>query len=46
MAAEIPGEYRLRPDQVHLQVHYVGPIPGVNETPGGLSVLTATAPVG
>ena len=46
VAAQILGEYGLRPDQLHLQVHYVGPLPGVGEAPAGLTVVTATFPSG
>ena len=46
IAARILSEYGLRPDQLHLQVHYVGPLPGVGELPAGLTVVTATFPSG
>lgn len=46
MAYDILGEYGLLPDQVELQVHYVGSVPGVNGTPDELTVLTATFPSG
>ena len=46
MAAEILGEYGLRPDEVDLQVHYVGPVPGAAAAPATLTVLSATFPSG
>lgn len=46
IGTEILGEYGLRPDQVNLQVHYVGPVPGTGESPAGLTVVTATFPSG
>nr|MBA3799831.1 hypothetical protein [Geodermatophilaceae bacterium] len=46
IAARILSEYGLRPDQLRLQVHYVGPLPGVGELPAGLTVVTATFPSG
>ena len=46
MAAQILGEYGLQPDQVELQVRYVGPVPGRSGSPGELTVLSATFPSG
>ena len=46
MAVGILGEYGLGSDQIDLQVHYAGPVPGAGDAPAGLTVLTATFPSG
>ncbi|MGI8723073.1 MAG: hypothetical protein ACR2JG_12690 [Geodermatophilaceae bacterium] len=46
MASQILGEYGLQPDQVELQVRYVGPVPGRSGSTGELTVLSATFPSG
>lgn len=46
MAREISAEYGLAPDELGLQVHYVGPLPAIAGGEAGLAVLTATFPSG
>ncbi len=46
LAQEMLGEYGLLPDEVDLEVHYVGPVPGVNGTPDELTAVSLTFPSG